>query len=393
MKILEHTIFHTAIIGGGASGLFCAGSFSAPKILLEANPMLAQKVRISGGGKCNFSNRFVTPQDYQSSSKHFCKSALSAFKPTDFLNLLEQARIPWEEREAGRLFAKDAKEIVQFLIRRAERANTQLKCGVRVLDIQPQDGLFTIHTSAGTLKAQHVVLATGGLSYPQLGANPFGWQLTRRLGLHVIEPTPVLCGFKLSQDKRFLFSSLAGNSIPAKVKCGKYIFNDQLLFTHEGFSGPAILQISLFWKPGQTVEIDFLPQHQTACVLAQYKEKNQLFSTILKTYFPGKVAKVLLQGNDVSCANASRQQLQTASEQIHRFQFVPTGTFGYTKAEATAGGVDPRELNPSTLQARSIDGLYVLGELVDVTGRMGGFNLHWAWSSAFAAAQDLAQKF
>ena len=393
MKIFDNTVFHTAIIGGGAAGLFCAGSFSAHKIVLEANDKLAQKVRVSGGGKCNFSNRCVTAQDYQSSHKHFCKNALAAFQSSDFLNLLQQAAIPWEEREQGRFFAKNANDVVQFLIQRAKKANTQFACGVQVLDLQYQDGLFTLHTSAGTIQANHVVLATGGPSYPALGGSSFGWQLARRLGLHVIEPRPVLCGLKLPKPQRMIFAPLAGNSLPVRVHCEKHHVEDQLLFAHEGFSGPAILQISLFWKPGQPIEIDFLPHTQAAVVLSQHKTKNQLFSSVLKDYFPGKTAKILLQGQDVPLSNASRLQLENAIKQIHQFSFTPTDTFGYTKAEATAGGVDPRELNATTLQTRSIPGLYIIGELVDVTGRVGGFNLQWAWSSAFAAAKDLAHKF
>ena len=393
MKSFDNTSFHTAIIGAGAAGLFCAGSFNAPKIILEANELPGRKVRVSGGGKCNFTNRFVSATDYQSQNLHFCKSALAAFNNEDFINLLNQADIPFEERPDGRLFAQSANDIVSFLVHRAKRANSQLACGVRVLEIHLQKGIFVLHTSAGTVYAQHVVVATGGLSYPALGANPFGWQLARKLGLNVIDPAPALCGLTLPKEKRIIFSALAGNSIPARVRYGKHHFEDQVLFTHDGLSGPAILQISLFWKPGEEVEIDFLPNLQVASIFREHKTKNQLFSTVVGPLFPGKIAKVLLKGLDVPLANASRAQLDAAINALHHFRFVPSGTAGYTKAEVTSGGVDTRELNPSTLQTRKIPGLYFIGELIDVTGRLGGFNLQWAWSSAFAAAQDLAQKF
>ena len=393
MKALENRFFHTAIIGGGAAGLFCAGSFSAPKILLESSEHCARKVRISGGGKCNFSNRLVSANDYLSKQKHFCKSALSAFHPDDFINLLNQHAIPWEERTQGRLFARNAEEIVRFLITRAQKAHTQITCGVHVLDVQPQTDGFRILTEAGTLHAQHVVLATGGLSYPALGANPFGWNLAQKLGLQVIEPSPVLCGLQLPKNKRSLFSVLAGNSIRARVTCAKHTFEDQLLFTHEGFSGPAILQISLFWKAGQEIEINFLPFADCQEIFKTHKTKNQLFSAVLGDYFPGKVAKTLLTGKDVSLANATKAELAAAYQMIHHFRFVPHGTAGYTKAEATAGGIATTELHAATLQTRRFPCLYAIGELVDVTGRLGGFNLHWAWSSAFAAAQDLARHF
>jgi len=393
MRFLENTFFHTAIVGGGAAGLFCAGSFSAPKIVLEANKTPARKVRVSGGGKCNFSNRFVTAQDYQSQNCHFCKSALSAFKPADFLQLLDQAAIAWEERQDGRLFAKNAEDIARFLIRRAKQQNSQIACGVRVLNIVPQEGAFMLHTSEGTVRAGRVVLASGGLSYPSLGANSSGWQLAKRLGLSAVEPAPALCGLLFPKQERGLFSTLAGNSLPVKVRCGKHIFQDQLLFTHDGVSGPAILQISLFWEPGQPVEIDFLPEQTVVSVFQEHKTENKLLSCVLKPYLSGKIAPVLLSGKDVLLANASRAELEQAARQIHRFTWVPPQTAGYTKAEVTRGGIDTRELQAATLQTRRIPGLYVIGELADVTGRMGGFNLQWAWSSGFCAAQDLAKKF
>ncbi len=393
MKVFSHTFYHTAIIGGGAAGLFCAGSFKQPKIILEANEKLAQKVRISGGGKCNFSNRYVTAANYRSQNKHFCKNALAAFKATDFLNLLDEQSIPWEEREHGRLFAKNAQEIAHFLIQRAKMANSQIACSVRVLDVQVKSDGFWIYTSAGVVQAQHVVLATGGLSYPSLGANPFGFQLARKLGLNVLEPTPVLCGLVFPRPLRTSFAVLAGNSLPVRITCEKHIFEDQLLFTHEGISGPAVLQTSLFWQPGTEVEIDFLPGHSAEVIFRENKQKNQLFSSVLSTLFPGKIARVLLDGKDVSLANASREQVARACKAIHHFRFTPDATNGYTKAEATAGGIDTRELNPSTLQARKIPGLYVVGEVMDVTGQLGGFNLHWAWCSGAATACDLAKKF
>ena len=393
MKSFDNTLFHTAIIGGGAAGLFCAGSFNTPKIILEASEHPAQKLHVSGGGKCNFTNRFVSAHDYLSQNPHFCKRALAAFGSNDFINLLKEENIPFEERSDGRLFAQTAQEIVSFLLRRAKIANTRLACGVRVLDILPEDGIFLLHTSTGTLRAQHVVLATGGLSYPALGANPFGWQLARKLDLNVIDPAPALCGLQFPKEKRAIFSTLAGNSLPARVRCGKHVFEDQLLFTHDGVSGPAVLQISLFWKPGQEIEIDFLPGQNAAEIFSQHKTKNQLFSSAIGPRLPGKIAKMLLTDINVPLANASRTQLDAAIRELHHFRFIPAGTAGYTKAEATSGGVDTRELKAATLQTRKIPGLYIIGELVDVTGRLGGFNLQWAWSSAFAAAQDLAKKF
>ena len=391
----KQTVFHTAIIGGGAAGLFCAGSFDADKIVLEALDKPALKVSISGGGKCNFSNRFVTAADYRCNQKHFCKNALAAFKPIDFIGLLDRAYIPWEERDHGRLFTTtSARDIVNMLIKRAKEHHTRLVTGGRVLDIRQEQNLFVLRTSLGTIKARHVVLATGGLSYPELGGNHFVTKMAQTWNLPVVEQQPALCGLTLPKPLRNGFSSLAGNTLPARVTCGKHIEDDYLLFTHEGFSGPVILQTSLFWQPGQPVEIDFLPTKNVATLLSANKNSSRLFSQLIMEYFPSKkIAKVLLGKQDRDVANASRAELNSAAKRLNHFTFVPTGTSGYTKAEVTTGGIDTRAINPSTMQVRSIPNLYIVGEALDVTGRMGGFNLHWAWCSAYAAAQFLKNKF
>ena len=381
--------FHTAIIGGGASGLFCAGSFQAAKIVLEANPTPAQKVAISGGGKCNFSNRFVRAADYVCGQKHFCKNALAAFKPNDFISLLDAANIPWEERTLGQLFAYRAQDIVDFLIHRAQKNHTTLALGTRVLSLTPHPTGFTLTTSRGTLQAKHVVLATGGLSFPSLGASSFGLQTARQLGLQLVEQRPVLCGLTFPKALRAAFALLAGNSLPVRIRQGKHVFEGPLLFTHEGISGPAVLRLSLLWRENTPIEIDFLPQTSVSTLLTQNKNSTRTLAQVLSEVLPPKLLRQLLLHPDVTLANASRAQMQAAHQAIHHFQVVPTGTSGYTKAEATAGGVDTREIHPSTLEVRKIPGLFITGELLDVTGSLGGFNLHWAWASAYAAAQAL----
>lgn len=391
---LQNTVFHTAVIGGGASGLFCAGSFDARKIVLEANAKPALKVSVSGGGKCNFSNRLVSAADYLSQNKHFCKNALAAFKPQDFIRLLDQERIPWEERQNGQLFAKNAQEIVRFLTARARRHNTHLALGVRALGVKRENGLFVTATSAGAVRSQYLVLASGGLSYPALGANGFGFKTARSFGLAETEQRPALVGLTLPKEIRPHFSALAGNSVPARVWCGKKSFEGPVLFTHDGVSGPAVLQISLFAQSGETVFIDFLPARNVHEVFAAAKNSNKTFSSVLAANgLPSKIAKALLGTLDRDLANASRPQLEAACAAVSRFAFVPAGTAGMTKAEVTAGGIDTREINPATFEARKVQGLYVTGELLDVTGRLGGFNLHWAWSSGFAAAKALEKRF
>ena len=386
------TVFHTAIIGAGASGLFCAGSFRASKIILEANAVPAQKVAVSGGGKCNFSNRFVSPANYLSQNKHFCKAALAGFKPENFTALLDQNGIPWQERENGQLFAKRATDITRWLLRRAQKQNTQLALNTRVLNVKQEQGLFILITSGGTVRAKNVVLATGGLSFPELGGNNFGLKLARKLGLNIVEPRPVLCGLTWTKELRARFAALAGNSLPVKISQGKFSFQGPLLFTHEGISGPAVLQLSLFWQPNIPVCIDFLPGKSVPEILQQHKNSSKTMACVLTDFLPGKTARALLADCNSPLAQATRSQLHQAADTLHRFQFCPRATFGYTKAEATAGGLDTRELSSSTMQVRRIPGLFATGELMDVTGNLGGFNLHWAWASAFAAAQCLQKQ-
>ncbi len=384
--------FHTAIIGGGASGLFCAGSFDAPKIVLDANDKPAQKVAVSGGGKCNFSNRFVSAKFYVSQQKHFCKNALAAFKPTDFLHLLDENHIPWQERENGQFFGRNAADIVRFLVRRAKAHHTTLALGTRVLDVQQDTDGFLLATSAGPIHARNIVLACGGLSYPALGGSSFGVKIARKFGLTIVEQRAVLCGFTFPKPLRPLCQTLAGSSTPAVVRLGKHTFEGPVLFTHEGVSGPAVLNASLYWTENTPVEIDFLPGQNAAETLRAHKNSTQLISALFAPPLPHKMAKTLLAACDGPLASATRAQLSTA-QALNRFVFTPAATAGYTKAEATAGGVDTRQVNPTTLEAKTVPGLFITGELLDVTGQVGGFNLHWAWASAYAAAQTLKTRF
>lgn len=387
------TFYHTVIIGAGASGLFCAGSFDRSKIILEANTVPAKKVSVSGGGKCNFSNRFVSAADYDCQQKHFCKNALAAFTPDDFLRILDEYKIPWHEREHGQLFAEQATDVVDLLVRRAKTHHTTLSLGTRVLDVQPSKEGFLVNTSKGPLQAQHVVLSSGGLSFPDLGGNSFGLKIARQLGLSIVPPRPVLCGLTFPKELRALGSTLAGNSVPVLIRQGKKRFEGPLLFTHDGISGPAVLRLSLFWQPEIPVEIDFLPHQNALDVLAAQKNSSKTVSGALIPALPRQLAKTLLADWDLPLANATREQLRAAAKRINHFAFTPTGTAGYTKAEATAGGIDTREIHPTTLEVRRRPGLFMTGELLDVTGNLGGFNLHWAWASGFAVAQTLSQRF
>ena len=383
--------YHTAIIGAGASGLFCAGSFTQPKIILDHNPRPGVKVHISGGGKCNFTNRSVSAADYVCAQKHFCKNALAAFKPADFTRLLDAAHIPYEERAHGQLFAQRAQDIVHFLRHRAEQTNTDFALSTEVLAVQPGEDGFVVRTSSGMIHVRHVVLACGGVSYPKLGASVFGIKTARQFGLEIIPQHPALCGLTFSKELQRTFKILAGNSTPAEVKTGKYAFTESLLFTHEGLSGPAVLPVSLFWKEGETVTVNFLPGQDVRALFAAHKNTPQKMSAVLP--FTGHIAKTLLGPLDQPLANATRTDLETAARKLSGFTFIPSGTAGYTKAEVTAGGIDTREINPSTFEMKKVPGLYAIGELLDVTGRLGGYNLHWAWASGYCAGQHLARQF
>ena len=383
--------YHTVIIGAGASGLFCAGSFNTPKLILDHNQIPGVKLGITGGGKCNFTNRLLTPNHYVSQRKHFCKSALATFKPDDFIHLLDENNISYEERDHGKLFAKNAQEIVRLLLKRAQKANTDFSLNTQVLNIEQNTGGFTLRTSGGTLYAQRVVLATGGLSYPALGASSWGIQMARQLGLAIVEQHPALCGLTFPKPLRPLCKELAGNSTPVLVKTDKFTCLDQLLFTHEGISGPAILSASLHWQEPHAVFLNFLPNTDLRQLLAQHKQQNKKISSVVK--LPGKMASVLLGELDQPLANMPKNTLEAAVKRLSAFEFVPAGVSGYTKAEVTAGGIDTAEVNPVTFEVKKIPGLYIIGELLDVTGELGGFNLHWAWASGYCAAQDLAKKF
>ena len=390
---LKNTVFHTAMIGAGASGLMCAGSFERPKIIIEHNAKPGAKVSVSGGGNCNFSNRFVSATDYLCQNKHFCKNALAAFRPQDFLRLLEEHHIAWEERSNGQLFAFGAQHIVRLLVRRAQAAHTQILTNTQALDVRRENGLFVIDTSEGPVRAQYLVLACGGLSFPALGASASGIKIAEKFGLQIIEQHPALAGLSFPKELRERFKPLAGNSLPATASCGKHAFTDHLLFTHEGISGPAVLQTSLYWTAGQTVTVNFLPGEDALAFLHTQKNSAKTFASALHGKLSAKVVKTLLAGLPQDLPNASRLTLEEAARRLNRFSFIPAGTAGYTRAEVTAGGVDTKEINPSTFEARRVPGLYIIGELLDVTGRLGGFNLHWAWSSGFAAAKALEKKF
>lgn len=389
----SHTdIWHTLIVGAGASGLMCAGSFAAPKLVLEHNPGPGRKLNVTGGGKCNFTHSSVSAADYVSGSKHFCKNALAAFRPEQFTALLDSAHIPYTQTPSGQFFAQDARAITHLLVTRAKENNTSFSFSTQVLDIRPENGLFRVHTSRGTFHAMNIVLACGGLSYPSLGATSFAWQIARPLGLTAVAPRPALVGLSLPSPWKERCRALAGNTLRAKLQTGKHIEEGPLLFTHDGVSGPAVLQSSLYWREGETIRLNFLPDIDAETFLRTHKNENASFSKILTSFIAPKISKTLLAELDAHAADASNKTLRLAGDILNRLTCVPRGTAGYAKAEVTAGGVDCTAFNPSTMECKKLPGFFVIGEALDVTGRVGGYNLHWAWASAWAATRALAAR-
>lgn len=384
-------IWHSIIIGAGASGLFCAGSFAAPKLVLEHNDRAGKKLSVTGGGKCNFTNLFVSANDYISSQKHFCKNALAAFRPEHFTRLLTQEKIPFYEKEKGQLFTHDGKEIVRLLEKRAKKQNTVFSYNTQVLAIEKEKDFFKVQTSKGIFLAYHVIIASGAISYPALGASGFAFQTAQSLGINVIPIRPALVGLRLAEPYKSICRSLAGNSLTVTIKTSIRTEDGQLLFTHDGISGPAVLQSSLFWNEGEKISINFIPQINVLEFLKSNKNKKETLSKILSPYISAKIAKLFLAEIDVPACNASKEILIQAATRLNKFECVPTGTAGYTKAEVTAGGIDPRSVDSHSMQSKNIEGLFIIGEALDVTGRVGGFNLHWAWASAHLCAQHLCK--
>ena len=385
------TVWHSIIVGAGASGLFCAGSYAAPKLLLEHNARPGRKLNITGGGKCNFTNLHAAPNAYLGGRKHFCQPALAAFAPEDFTALLEQAHIPFYEKEDGQLFARRAEDITSLLLRRAREKHTEMLYNTEVLHMAREQGMFRVETSRGAFYAQNLVLASGGYSYPSLGADGFAWRAAQELGLQTLPPRPALVSLTLPAPWRAVCRALAGNSLQAEVSAGKKKERGMLLFTHDGISGPAVLQMSLYWKEGEKLRLNFLPDTDAEIYFKEHKNSPQVFSKLLSPFISAKIAKAWLGELDVRAADAKKDILHAAARRLNAFEVIPSGTGGFTRAEVTAGGLDTAQFHAGTLECKSLPGLFVIGEALDVTGRLGGFNLHWAWASAAAAARQLAK--
>ncbi|GBQ81594.1 glutathione reductase [Acetobacter malorum DSM 14337] len=387
------------IIGAGAAGLMAA--FTAARrgrrvVVLDHAPEVGRKILISGGGRCNFTNTEMRAERFISQNKHFARSALSRYTPAQFLELLAKHKIPWHEKKLGQLFCDNsARDIVQMLLAECAAANVTILTDVRITDVtKPQD--FRVQTSAGTFTSKALVLATGGLSIPKLGATSFSYNIARYFGLSVVSPEPALVPLVFGQPDESWVQSLAGVSLPVRASCGKIGFDESLLFTHRGLSGPALLQISSYWEPGQAVRINLLPGEDLNALLAGLKKaKGQMKGpAALGRWLPHRLAQELArQGapEERPVVEWPDRTLRALADRIHRLDLHPTGTEGFAKAEVTRGGVDTRKLSSKTMEAQTVPNLYVIGEAVDVTGWLGGYNFHWAWASGHAAGEALGE--
>ena len=380
------------IIGGGAAGLMCAieaGKRGRSVTVLDHAPRLGRKISISGGGRCNFTNLTVTAENYYSEQPDFCKSALARYTPTDFIELLSQHRITHHEKKLGQLFCDDsAEQIVNLLIDECATAQVKicLDCGVR--SVRKGDD-FQIETSRGVYACDSLVIATGGLSFPKLSASDLGYRLARQFDLKLINPRPGLVPLTLSQENLAHFISLSGVSLQVTVAHGGHKFNEALLFTHRGLSGPAILQISSCMKQHDSIEIDLLPGLDAGAWLLEHQSERIDLPTLLAQKLPRRFADVWCSNNAPLKAlnHCKTKRLLEIGTLLNGWPLPIHGTEGYAKAEVTMGGVDTRQLSSKTMESRSVPGLYFIGEVVDVTGWLGGFNFHWAWASGHAAGQ------
>jgi len=389
------TAYDAIVLGGGAAGLLCAaeaGQRGKRVLLIEHADRVGRKILISGGGRCNFTNTRTAPDRYLSANPHFAKSALARYTPRDFMKLVDAYGIAWHEKTLGQLFCDGpAIQIVDLLLAECGKGAVEVRCGEAVRDLAHADGDFHVTLDNGEARAPALIVATGGPSIPKMGATGFAYDLARRFGLKVVEPRPALVPLTLGgQD--VLFRELSGVSTEVVAAAGKARFREAALFTHRGLSGPAILQVSSYWRHGEAVRIDFLPDFEPDCLVSAKRDfPRSHVRTLLREVLPSRLADALADriGIETALADTRDQPLRAASARLKDWTFQPNGTEGFAKAEVTAGGVSTADLSSKTMEARKVPGLYFIGEAVDVTGWLGGYNFQWAWASAVAAARSL----
>jgi len=372
--------------------LFCAmaaGGRGRKVLVIEHAEKVGKKILISGGGRCNFTNIHAAPENFICGNPNFHKSALARYTPHDFVELVEKHGIRHHEKKLGQLFCDgSSQQIVQMLLEECSEAGVEIRTNCKIESVN-KSGSFIVETNRGRFECESLVVATGGLSIPKMGATDFGYRLARQFGLRVVETRPALVPFTLSEKDRALFGPLSGVSVDALVSLRDQSFRENILVTHQGLSGPAILQISSYWNPGDEIEVNLFADGDAYELLAGERDGLKELKTVLGQRWPQRFAQAWaeLHAGSKPMRQFSNKELREIAERIHRWRIAPNGTEGYRKAEVTAGGVDTDELSSKTLEARRAPGLYFIGEVVDVTGHLGGFNFQWAWASGFAAGQ------
>ncbi|HEY5883331.1 MAG TPA: NAD(P)/FAD-dependent oxidoreductase [Pyrinomonadaceae bacterium] len=380
------------VIGGGAAGLFCAieaGKRGRKVLVLEHAERVGKKIAISGGGRCNFTNIHTSPENFLSANPSFCKSALARYTPADFIALVRKHNIGFNEKKLGQLFCNEgSRRIIDMLLDECSDAGVEVACRSTVQSLTKQE-YFEITVGDRTFRAQSLVIATGGLSIAPLGATDFGYRIARQFGLEIEETKPGLVPLTLTKQVLQQLAPLSGVSVDAAASCNGKQFRENLLITHRGLSGPAILQISSYWKPGQPIEIDLLPDQDALQLLTQNADSETSLAKLLTQFLPKRFSQAWCELNFPSqpLNRYTPRQLSEIATKLHQWRILPSGTEGYKKAEVTAGGVSTNELSSKTMEARKVAGLYFIGEVVDVTGQLGGYNFQWAWASGYAAGQ------
>lgn len=390
------------VIGAGAAGMMCAleaGKRGRKVLLLDHATNLAEKIRISGGGRCNFTNHYAGPDDFLSHNPHFCRSALARFSPQDFIALVEKYGIHYHEKKLGQLFCDESSQQIIDLLRKeclAAGVEWRMPCLVQSISLPkpgPDSGSrFLLKTDQGSVITDSLVIATGGLSIPQIGASPFGYRVAEQFGIAVTPLRPGLVPLTFAPEQLLQFAGLTGVTIDAEVSCNGKHFRENVLITHRGLSGPAILQISSYWRPGDVIHINLLPDLNPAALLLDQRHSSTMLPNFLAQYLPRRFTQAWCDSTPATqplrmLQHYTERELQEIAAQIQGWQVIPSGTVGYRKAEVTLGGIDTRELSSKTMQSEKVSGLYFIGEVLDVTGHLGGFNFQWAWSSGYAAGQ------
>lgn len=402
MRAMED--FDIAVIGAGAAGMMCAaaaGQRGRRVVLIDHAARLAEKIRISGGGRCNFTNLHAGPANYLSANPHFCRSALARYTPRDFLALLRAHRVTWHEKHKGQLFCDQSSDaIIDVLRAECDSARVAWRRPVAVDAVRhAAPSGFALETNAGEIGARALVIATGGLSIPKIGATDFAYRIAKQFGHKLVDMRPALVPLTFAPQDWAPYVPLAGVSLPARIATGDRKrggeFDEDLLFTHRGLSGPGVLQISSYWQPGEPVRIDLLPERDAAAELIDAKGgTRRQIGTLLAEWLPARLAHAWLAAHgvpaDARLADLPDRTLRGLGEGLAQWTVMPSGTEGYRKAEVTRGGVDTRELSSATLMSERVPGLYFVGEAVDVTGWLGGYNFQWAWASGVAAGQAAA---